>query len=126
MKTKKNLFALMLALVLMVMCTLPVMAAADAAPTSGAAQMEQAEQLEIDAPADAGDADPEAALDTPVVTSHTEEETPTAPEGEAAGEEVEPEQPEEKKGNTAYFIGAGIAVLLFIGVAFYCRANGKK
>ena len=29
-------------------------------------------------------------------------------------------------GNTPYFIGAGIAVLVFVGVAFYCKHNGNK
>ena len=35
-----------------------------------------------------------------------------------------PEPP--KSTNTPYFIGAGIAVLVFIGVAFYCKYNGNK
>ena len=53
-------------------------------------------------------------------------------EGEAPAEDeimpVEmPETPAPKKsGNSPYFIGAGIAVLVFIGVAFYCKTNGNK
>jgi hypothetical protein len=36
------------------------------------------------------------------------------------------EAPEHEKSNTPYFIGAGIALVLFAGVAVYCKSNGSK
>jgi hypothetical protein len=48
-------------------------------------------------------------------------------EEESALEEEHPAEPaRSRSGNTPLFIGAGIAALLFIGVALYCRANGNK
>lgn len=40
---------------------------------------------------------------------------------------VEKQQTEsEQSGNTPYFIGAGVAVLVFIGVAVFCKIKGKN
>jgi hypothetical protein len=50
-----------------------------------------------------------------------------AKDGETAEDEIQEEnqQPDVKKdGNTPYFVGAIIAVLVFIGVVLYCKFNG--
>jgi uncharacterized membrane protein len=52
-----------------------------------------------------------------------QDDTPAQPEAEEAAEE--PAEPIDS-GNTPYFIGAVIAVLVFLGVAFYCKTNGNK
>ena len=56
--------------------------------------------------------------------------SPTGPEAtdgeEQAAEETQTDSAPQKSNNTPFFIGAGIAVLLFIGVALYCKANGNK
>jgi len=41
-------------------------------------------------------------------------------------EEVTVSSAPKRNGNTPYFIGAGIAVLVFTGVALYCKNNGNK
>jgi len=52
---------------------------------------------------------------------------PEAPDGEEqAAEETQTDSAPQKSNNTPFFIGAGIAVLLFIGVALYCKANCYK
>lgn len=122
MKTKKTLFTLALALVLMVICALPVMAAAETVPDEGTVQVE----------VEADDADLGHDPNAPVENSSTELEIPAVLEGESVEENYDEIAPQEvqpvqrKSSNTPYLVGAGIAVLLFIGVALYCRANGNK
>ena len=120
----KNIFALMLALMLLVVCALSVSASADALPGDVPAQSDNANPGgETDA-----SAMEDSAIGRPVVLegSEVQEGGGEQETGEdiAALEEEQP--PASKNTNTPYFIGAGIAVLLFIGVALYCRANGNR
>lgn len=115
---KKNIFVLMLILVLMVICALPVSAAADAAPGEVTAQsevMNPGNETGVSSMED-------SAADMPVVIEDGSEQD--TGEDMAALEAEEPTVT--KSNNTPYFIGAGIAVLLFVGVALYCRANGNR
>ena len=51
----------------------------------------------------------------------------TPDQGEAPVPEELPAPPvTQRSSNTPYFIGAGIAILLFIGVAIYCKKHGNK
>jgi len=49
-------------------------------------------------------------------------------QGEAPAPEMIPEElpAPQRSSNTPYFIGAGIAILLFISVAIYCKKHGNK
>lgn len=51
---------------------------------------------------------------------------PEAPDADEATAEDAAATTKPEKGNTPYFIGAGLALLLFVGVAFYCKTNGNK
>lgn len=43
---------------------------------------------------------------------------------EESQEEQQPQPARKKSNNTPYFVGAVIAVIVFIGVALYCKFNG--
>lgn len=43
---------------------------------------------------------------------------------EESQEEQQPQPDRKKSSNTPYFVGAVIAVIIFIGVALYCKFNG--
>jgi len=45
---------------------------------------------------------------------------------ESALEESKPDTVKQKNANTPYFVGAVIAILVFAGVAVYCRQNGTQ
>jgi len=49
-----------------------------------------------------------------------------APELEIIPEGLTPPSAPQGSSNTPYFVGAGIAILLFIGVAVYCKKHGNK
>lgn len=120
MKTKTSFITFLLALLLVLSFSMAVSASAvpDAGETpvisldeSGAPASDTSEETETDAPSLQGE--------TP--------SGPEAPDGEGqAAEETQTAPTPQKSGNTPFFIGAGIAVLLFIGVALYCKANGNK
>ena len=64
-----------------------------------------------------------------VVNVHSQSEAPAQTTNAAVEEIAEPEPPPApvtRSSNTPYFVGAGIAILVFIGVAFYCKNNGHK
>ncbi len=102
MKQKRILAALVLTLVLVVSLSMAVYAQTMPATAVGDTQ-----------------------ADTQAITESTAEqgEAPAQPE---EPEDAEPETTSPGGGNTPYFIGAGIAVLVFLGVAFYCKTNGNK
>ena len=105
---KKTVVSLMLALMLLV--SFSVFASAQAAP----AELEQTTVVQLD-----DMTQPEQAESEPPVVQG---EAPAQPDETTAEETLA----EPQSGNTPYFIGAGIAVLVFIGVAFYCKTNGNK
>ena len=96
-----------LALALLLLTSFSVLASAQAAP----AETEQSTIVQLD------DLNPPEQEVTAV-----QGEAPAQPD-ETTAEET-PAEPQ--SGNTPYFIGACIAVLVFIGVAFYCKTNGNK
>lgn len=55
-------------------------------------------------------------------------EAPDGPQARDGAENAEEEAQTapRKNNNTPFFIGAGIAVLMFAGVAVYCKTNGNK
>lgn len=54
-------------------------------------------------------------------------ETPSEPEAsDGVQSEAETASAPSKNNNTPFFMGAGIAVLMFVGVALYCKKNGHK
>ena len=108
---KKTVISFALALLLFV--SFSVLASAQAAPAVG----EQTTVVQLD------DMTPPEQAETE--TPAAQEEDPAQPEEtEATVAEESSAAPE--SGNTPYFIGAAIAVLVFIGVAFYCKSNGNK
>ena len=63
------------------------------------------------------------------VNASDQSEAPIQAADAAVEEIAEPESlppPVTRSSNTPYFVGAGIAILVFIGVAFYCKNNGHK
>lgn len=46
-------------------------------------------------------------------------------EGESAAAAA-PVVPQARSSNTPFFVGAVLAVLMFVGVALYCKAKGNK
>ncbi len=106
---KKTVISLALALLLL--ASFSVLASAQAAPAEG----EQTTVVQLD------DMTPPEQAESELPAS--QEEDPAQP-SESATQETPAATPE--SGNTPYFIGAAIAVLVFIGVAFYCKSNGNK
>jgi len=120
----KNIFALMLALMLLVICALSVSASADAAPGDVPAQSEAVspgDETGVSAMEDSAAGRPVVLEGSEVQEGGGEQDT-----GEDIAPLEEEQPPARQNNNTPYFIGAGIAVLLFIGVALYCRANGNR
>ncbi len=99
-----------LALALMLLFTFTFAASAQDAPAADNAIVRLDDMTEQEAPAVQGEAP--AQLEAP--------DADEAPAEDAAAL-TKPD-----KTNTPYFIGAGLALLLFIGVAFYCKTNGNK
>jgi len=120
----KNIFALILALMLLVICSLSVSASADALPGEVPAQSDIANPVDetgVSVIEDSAAGRPVVLEGSEVQDGGGEQET-----GEDIAPLEEEQPPASKNTNTPYFIGAGIAVLLFIGVALYCRANGNR
>ena len=107
---KKTVISLALALLLLASFSLS--ASAQATP----AESEQTTVVQLDDLTPPEQAEPEKPA--------TQDETPAQPEETEEAAVEAPIAPE--SGNTPYFIGAGVALLVFIGVAFYCKANGNK
>ena len=120
MKKKASLITLLLALMLVFSVSMAV----SASPVPNAAGETTAiSQAETVAPASDDLENPGADSSAVQGVSPT---GPEAPDGEQAAEETQTDSAPQKSNNTPFFIGAGIAVLLFIGVALYCKANGNK
>jgi len=73
----------------------------------------------------ASERDTMAALEKAVPGASNSAEEPVQ---EAQDEEMLAEQQDEpqRKSNTPYFVGAGFAVLIFIGVAVVCKIKGRN
>ena len=113
MKRMKSLFTLMLA-VLMLCCTGMTAFAQTAAdpyapPVAGGESM--SEDVVLDPLAEMQNISP----DMPEITEASEQDLSAAGQQEA-----------ERDSNIPYFIGAGIAVLVFIGVAVFCKYKGNN
>lgn len=119
MKRMKSLLVLMLA-VLMLCCTGMVAFAQtledSSVPSVSADIAPESEGQETD-----GVLDPLAKAQN--ITPDMLEES-TSPEQES--DSVAAEQQPERDSNIPYFIGAGIAVLVFIGVAVFCKYKGNN
>lgn len=116
MKQIKSLFILMLAIVTLC-CT--GMTAYAWTPDAGVSSVSDHTSVSVDT--ESGEPVPEMDL----------LEEGSLPDGETLPESqektVEKRQAESaQSGNTPYFIGAGVAVLIFIGVAVFCKIKGKN
>ena len=63
--------------------------------------------------------------DSALILPSEESETSQLEESSAELSEAKPEKADDS-GNTPYFIGAGIAVLAFLGVFVFCKIKGKN
>jgi len=121
MKKKASLITLLLALMLVFSVSMAVSASAVPNTAGENPAISQTETAAL-----AFDAVESAEVDIPTIQGDSPS-GPEAPDGEEqAAEETQADSVPQKSNNTPFFIGAGIAVLLFIGVALYCKANGNK
>lgn len=112
MKRIKNLFALLC--VMMVLCCTGVTAFAQVNADPSAPPAAYSEPV--------GD----EADNTPASASPTESVAPELPEESSAPQqEVAAERPAQGS-NMPYYVGAGIAVLVFIGVTIFCKIKGRN
>lgn len=120
MKRMKSLFALMLAI--MMLCCTGVTAFAQAAADASAPP------VSIDASSGSEEQEADRVLDP---LAKAQNITPDMLEESAALEQEQDkaaagQQEPERDSNIPYFIGAGIAVLVFIGVAVFCKYKGTN
>lgn len=116
---KKKITTLMLALLLVFSISMVVSAAS---PQSGDA----AGVLQSETVVPSSNRGESVSADSPAVQGETTNGPEARKEIESVAEEAQLASASHKNNNTPFFIGAGIAVVLFIGVALYCRANGNK
>lgn len=118
MKNKTPFLSLLLAI--LIMCSVSMVVSASTVPPKNW-EAPSISLVETEA-ANSGDSImPEA--DIPTIQGE-------ALSGQEASVETENEEeaamPTSKSSNTPFFIGAGIAVAVFAGVALYCSKNGNK
>lgn len=131
MKNCKAICFLLLALVLL--CSLSLAALADTPPdiidppalSSPQAQAEASVSVEpppqvLDITPDSSDAEQSGPSELAPSSQ------PEAPEDARDQGSQEEDAPAARGSNTPYFVGAVIAVLVLIGVALYCKYNGRK
>ena len=126
MKQSKSIITLLFALVLMFSISTAVFASSDnqvydfGSITSSALSNSIAENVpDLQIP-DSILNNTEQSLD--ISSSIDSEDSPQ----ESALEEFKPDTVKQKNANTPYFVGAVIAILVFAGVAVYCRQNGTQ
>lgn len=125
----RSLFAIILALVLL--CTGAIAVSASTVTPEGKTQ--SVSEAAQDAPAQQTPGQEVPTPEAPAQEAPAQEELPQVvditpqddPDEDAVQEQAETETPRKKSNNTPYFVGAVIAVIVFIGVALYCKFNGN-
>lgn len=112
MKRIKNLFALLC--VIMVLCCTGVTAFAQANADPSAPPAAYSEPV--------GDEDDQA----PAPASLAESAAPELPEESPAPQQETAAERPAQGSNIPYYVGAGIAVLVFIGVTIFCKIKGRN
>lgn len=121
MKTAKSILSLVLCIVLMFSIGIVAFADTPAAPEVNASQAQT--QIEAAESTDSGES-VQGELPTVIDMTPDDEDVAASPDVQQAEQQEQPAA--EKSSNTPYLVGAVLAVILFIGVAVFCKFKGNR